>query len=86
LGSRLNPRQEDHHLWLPATDVLFTKYYYGDQIKEDDLGRACNTRRKEEEYIQNFSREFGGKRPLRRTTSKWKDNIKEESVRMLAGF
>jgi len=34
--------------------VHFNKYYYGDQIKEDEMGRACSLYGRDEKHIQNF--------------------------------
>jgi hypothetical protein len=31
--------------------MLFTKYNYKNQVKEDELGRACSTYGSEEEFI-----------------------------------
>jgi len=33
-----------------------SKYYYGDQIMEDDMGSACGARGKNVTFIRNFSR------------------------------
>jgi hypothetical protein len=33
---------------------LLTKHYMGDQIKEDDIGKACVTYSGEEKCIQSF--------------------------------
>jgi hypothetical protein len=32
-------------------NVLFSKYNYNDQVKEDEMGRACSTNGGEEERI-----------------------------------
>jgi hypothetical protein len=32
--------------------ALLTKYYWGDQIKEDDLSRACSTHGRVEKCVQ----------------------------------
>jgi hypothetical protein len=37
------------------------KYYSGDQIKKNELGRACNTYGGKERYIQGFDGETSGK-------------------------
>jgi hypothetical protein len=36
---------------LPAAAVRFTKYYYGDQIKEDVMDRARSTHGRDEKNI-----------------------------------
>lgn len=33
-----------------------SKYYYGDQIMENDMGSACGARGKDVTFIRNFSR------------------------------
>jgi hypothetical protein len=48
--------------------VLFAKYNCNDQVKEDEMGRACGTNGVEEEYIQNI----GGKARRKETTRKRK--------------
>jgi hypothetical protein len=35
-------------------DLFFTKYYYGDNIKEDEVGDVCDTYGSDEKCIQNF--------------------------------
>jgi hypothetical protein len=34
----------------------FTTYYYGDQIRENEMGEICSTHGKDEKYTQNFGR------------------------------
>jgi len=34
---------------------IFTKYYYGDQIKEDEIGGECGTYRGDEKCIETIS-------------------------------
>jgi hypothetical protein len=36
--------------------VLFAKYSYNDQIKEDEICRACSMNGGEEEYVYDFGR------------------------------
>ena len=36
--------------------LLFTKYYMGDQIKNNEMGGACSTYGKQERCIQGFGR------------------------------
>jgi hypothetical protein len=36
--------------------VLINKYYSHDKLKEDEMGRACNTYEREEECIRGFCR------------------------------
>jgi hypothetical protein len=44
----------------------FTKYNSNDQVKEDEMGRACGTYRGEDESIEDF----GGKARRKETTRK----------------
>jgi hypothetical protein len=45
--------------------LLLTKCYWGDQIKEDELGRACGRYGGEENFVTGFWWEKPvGKRPL----------------------
>ena len=50
-------------LWF----VLFTKYYSGDQIKKNEMGRACGTCDRQERGVQGFGGKTGEKKPLCRT-------------------
>ena len=34
--------------------ILLTKYYLGDQIKENEMGRICGIYRRPEKCIQGF--------------------------------
>jgi len=34
--------------------VHFTKYYEGDGIQEDEIGRACSTHGRDEKCVQSF--------------------------------
>jgi hypothetical protein len=36
--------------------LLFARYYYGDQIKEDEKGGACSMLGSDKKYIKNFGR------------------------------
>jgi hypothetical protein len=48
--------------------VRFAKYNQNDQVKEDELGRACSRNEREEKYIENI----GGKARRNETTTKAK--------------
>jgi hypothetical protein len=48
--------------------VLFSKYNQNDQVKEDEMGRACSTNREEAECIQDI----GGKARRKETARKTK--------------
>ena len=38
----------------PIKKVLLTKYYLGDQIKKNELGRTCGIYEGEDRYIEGF--------------------------------
>ena len=47
--------------------VFLARYYYGNQIEKDEMGRvACGTHGRIEESIQEFGGKPEEKRPLRR--------------------
>jgi hypothetical protein len=52
----------------------FAKYYYGDQMKQKEMGGACDMYRGEETYIQMGKPEE--KRQLGRPRHIWKRNIR----------
>jgi hypothetical protein len=42
-------------------------YNYNDQVKDDEMGEACSTLGREEEYIQDFVRKARRKEITRKT-------------------
>jgi hypothetical protein len=50
------------------TLVLFSKYNYNDQVKEDEVGRTYRVNEREEEYIYDI----GGKARKKETSRKTK--------------
>jgi hypothetical protein len=44
-------------------------------IKEDEMGGACSTHGRYEEWIQGFDRKPEGKGPIERLRCSWEDNI-----------
>jgi hypothetical protein len=40
-----------------SLSVFFAKYYLGDQIKKNEIGRACGTYGEQERYMQGFGGE-----------------------------
>jgi hypothetical protein len=54
----------------------FIKYYQGDQIKEDDIGRVCRAHGRDEMCIKYSVGKSEEERPLGRPMCKWGDNIK----------
>jgi hypothetical protein len=55
--------------------VLFAKYNSSDQVREDEVGRACISHGKEEECTQSCGVKARRKEPLGRPRSRWEDNI-----------
>jgi hypothetical protein len=56
--------------------VRFTKFYYGGEIKDNEMDGSCNTHGTDEKCIQSWVGEHEGKRPLGRPKRKWEDNIR----------
>lgn len=53
--------------------ILFhTKYYSGNQVKDNEMARACGAYG-EDKCIQSFVGTSEGKKPLRRPRNKWED-------------
>jgi hypothetical protein len=55
--------------------VRFTKYYTGDQIKEDKMGGECSTHQRDEKYTI-FAGKPERKGPLGRPRERCEDDIK----------
>jgi hypothetical protein len=55
--------------------VLFAKYNYNDEVKENEMGRACRTHGAENEYRVLLGK-LEGKRPLGRPRHRWEDGIR----------
>ena len=55
---------------------MITKYYLGDQIKKNEMGRPCGTCGGEERLYRVLEGKPKGKRPLGITRPRWGDNIK----------
>jgi hypothetical protein len=49
---------------------------YNDQVKKNEMGRACSSNDGEEEWIQDVGVKPEGKRTLGRPRRMWVDNIK----------
>jgi len=58
-----------------ARSILLVKYYSGDKIKGDEMGRTCGTNG-EENCIEGFGWVTKGKKSLQRHRHKLEDNIK----------
>jgi hypothetical protein len=66
---------DEDYITRALCSVLLTKYYSGDQLKRNKMGRACSTYGRYERCIQGF----GGKpegRSLQQRRSIWDNNIK----------
>jgi hypothetical protein len=55
---------------------LLTKYYSGDQIQKNVIGRACSTYGERSGVYRVLMGRPGGKRPLGRLRCRWENNIK----------
>jgi len=55
---------------------MFTKYYSGEQIEQNEMGGVCSTygEKRSLKRVSVFTPE--GKRPLGRPCRRWEDNIK----------
>jgi hypothetical protein len=47
-----------------------------EQIKNNEMGRACGTCGRQDRCVQGLVERSEGKRPLGRPKSRWEDNIK----------
>jgi hypothetical protein len=56
--------------------VLLTKLNSDDQVKEDDMSRACSTNRAKRNECRILVGKLEGKRPLGIPRRRWVDNIK----------
>jgi hypothetical protein len=56
--------------------TLLNKYDYGDEIEEDEMGRACRTHGRAEKLMQSLSEFLNGREPLERFGDRLEDNIK----------
>jgi hypothetical protein len=59
-----------------VTCTLKTRYYQRDQIKENEVDRACSMHGRDEEHIENHGRKIWSEKPLGRPRHRWEDNIK----------
>jgi hypothetical protein len=56
--------------------VLFAKYNYNDQVKEDEIGRTCSTNGKKMNAYRILVENPEGKRPLGRPRRRWVNSNK----------
>lgn len=56
--------------------MLFVKYYQDDQIKDDEMGRACSVQEEHENVYEILVGKPEGRRSLGRHRTRWEDNIK----------
>jgi hypothetical protein len=52
-----------------------TRYYCADQIKENEVGRACGTDGRGEKRVEGFGGKARRKKPLERPRRRWEDGI-----------
>jgi hypothetical protein len=55
---------------------LFVTYNQNDQVKEDEMGKACNKHGEKASAYRILVGKFEGKLPLRIHKCRWEDNIK----------
>ena len=67
-GRRLH-KKELHALYS-------SKFYTGDQIKKNEMGRACSTHEERRDAYRVLVGKPNGRRPFGRTWRRWEDNIK----------
>jgi hypothetical protein len=63
---------------LVCMKVIGSKYNQKDQVKEDEMGRACSMNREKRNACRLLVGNPEGKRPLGRPRRRWVDNIKME--------
>jgi homoserine trans-succinylase len=62
--------------WGASYFALFAKYYYDDQIMEDDMGGAYDTHWKDIKWVKILFRKSEGKRPLGRPRRRWDEILR----------
>jgi hypothetical protein len=70
-GWRKLHNEELHNLY-----IFFFKCNWNDQVKEDEMGRACSTHGEKRNAYRILVGKPEGKRPLGRLRPKWVDNSK----------
>jgi len=55
---------------------FLTRCYYGDEIKVDEMSRACHTHGEGAKCIQDLIKKYEGRRPLEEPRCMWETNIK----------
>jgi hypothetical protein len=51
------------------------RYYFGDEIKEDEMGKICSRHGEIRNIYNILIGNHGRKRPLRKFYCRWEDNI-----------
>jgi hypothetical protein len=55
---------------------MFSKYYYRDYVKDDEMNGACTAPGRFEKCRQNFDLKPEGNGPFGTVRHRWKDNIR----------
>jgi hypothetical protein len=55
--------------------VLFAEYNQNDEVKEDEMGRACSMNGAKRNAYRILVEKQEGKRPLGRPRHRWEDNV-----------
>jgi hypothetical protein len=56
--------------------ILIPKYYFADEIKENEVGEACGRHWRGEDSLQGFGRKPEGKISLGKPRRRWEDGIR----------
>jgi hypothetical protein len=62
---------------------LWTTYYWDDQIKEDEMGKACSTHGEMRHSYKIFVEKSEQKRPIGKVRHRWENNIKMDVREMV---
>jgi hypothetical protein len=76
--------------WAASYFALITRYYWADQIKENEVSSACGTHRRGEKRVEGFDGQERRKIQLEGPLSRFEDGIKmdlrEIGWRLWGGF
>jgi hypothetical protein len=67
---------------LSSLFTLLIKYNYGDEMEEDEMGRAYRTHGRDEKLRQSLSEFLNGREPLGRFGDRLEGNIKSVMKQM----
>jgi hypothetical protein len=70
---------------LHNEELLFAKYNYNGEIKEDEIDRACSTNEDKRTAYRILVGKPKGKRPIVRPRRRWMNNIKMVLIEIRGG-